>query len=57
MGTPMFIDDDFWKLFASDGGAEGSLFWIVAPVLMVVALPAVILLGAIALDWFRPGRE
>ena len=53
----MFIDDDFWNQFASASGSEGSLFWIAAPILMVVALPAVILLGAIALEWFRPGRD
>jgi hypothetical protein len=53
----MFIDDDFWNMFASAGGPEGSLVWIAAPVLIAVALPAVVLLGAIALDWFRPGRE
>ena len=53
----MFIDDEFWSQFASANGSEGSLFWIAAPILMVVALPAVILLGAIAWEWFRPGRE
>ena len=53
----MFIDSEFWSQFASDSGPNGSLFWIAAPILMIVALPAVVLLGAIALDWFKPGRE
>ena len=52
----MFIDDEFWNQFAADRGPEGSLFWAAAPVLLALTLPALVLLGAIAIEWVRIGR-
>jgi hypothetical protein len=53
----MFVDDDFWNQFAGDRGPDGALLWAVAPVLLVIVLPALILLGYIVIEWVRLGPD
>jgi hypothetical protein len=53
----MFIDDEFWKQFASAGGPEGTLLWAAAPVLLAMALPALILLAGVVIEWVRLGPD
>jgi hypothetical protein len=49
----VFLDDEVWRLFASDAGP--GVLWSAAPALLVFVVPVLALLCAVVWEWLTGG--